>query len=714
MPPSACRAFPVEQRAERDMNGPARAGHSRSIDWRQAVKTIGWIVWALTLTALVIGLVAWPIGSRAAQVWQIGEAAPQTIFAPYELSYPSAVLTEKAREAAAAQIPPIYTPPDPQIARQQVGRLRQILEAMARIREEAPSPDEGARRLERVLETYRLSSEQRLRLLTMDSSRWSMLTSEALGLLDQILREPIREDEVTRVLRELPRRVTARLSEDEADLVVKLVSPLIVPNSVLDVEATEAARRRAREAVPPQIRRIRAGEAIIRQGDILDALAMEALQQYGLIPPTTPWQLPVARGVIAGLGVIGLVLLLQRLIPEIQERSRRLLALTGLFVLFTLGARLMMVFAPEWIWAFPTAALGMLTTAGLGTGPALLLSAIWSIWFGLIADRTPALLSASLLANWITVLILHRLERFQTLLMAGLSAGGITALIGIVTLADGGSLQPIEALMTGGMGLLAGAMSITITLLGFIVLGTLFDVTTPLHLLELARPTHPLLHQLMVRAPGTYHHTLMVANLAEQAALRIGADPLLARVGALYHDIGKMLRPYLFVENQIDGDNPHEQMDPYASAQAIMRHVEDGLALARRYRLPRRVRAFIQEHHGTMCVTIPYHRALQEAEDPEKVDRAAFCYRGPRPQSKETAIVMLADGCEAAVRAARPKDPQELTQILERVFQDRIQSGQLDEAPLTMQDLQGIREAFLQVFQGMFHPRLLYPETPSR
>lgn len=696
------------------MSGEPQVYFFRAIPWRRVLRTIGWVSWSLTMTAMVVLLVAWPIEDGTAQAWQIGQAAPQTIFAPYELRYPSAILTEQAREAAAAQVAPIYTSPDPRIARQQVEKLRQSLEAIERLREETLPLDEKARRLEQISRDYDLSPEQRLQLLSVDPSRWELLTGEALRLLDQIMREPIREDEVPAVLRELPRQVSARLTEDEANLVVRLVAPLIVPNSTLDVEATEAARRRAREAVPPQIRRIRAGEAIIRQGDILDALAMEALQQYGLISPATPWHLPIARGTIAGVGAIGLLLLIQRLALEVQERPRRLMALLGLFLLFTLGARLTTVFAPEWIWAFPTAALGMLMATGLGTMPALLLSAIWSLWFGLIADRTPAFLAASLLANWVTILMLHRLERFQTLLMAGLSAGAVTGLIGIAATAETGSLSPLGALIAGGMGLLAGALSTTIALIGFIMLGTLFDVTTPLHLLELARPTHPLLQQLMVRAPGTYHHTLMVANLAEQAAMRIGADPLLARVGALYHDIGKMTRPYLFVENQVNGDNPHEQMDPYASAQAILRHVDDGLALARRYRLPRRVRSFIQEHHGTMCVTIPYHRAVQEAGNPEKVDRAAFCYRGPRPQSKETAIVMLADGCEAAVRAARPKDPQELAQILERVLQERIQSGQLDEAPLTMQDLQGIREAFLQVFQGMFHPRLVYPEAPPR
>ncbi|MBO9361187.1 MAG: HDIG domain-containing protein [Thermoflexus sp.] len=681
---------------------------------RRWIRALGQISGALVFTALIAVWVAWPVETQTAQAWQVGQAAPQTLFAPYELSYPSAILTERAREEAATRITPIYTGPDPRIARRQVEALRQTLETIRRIREEAQPLQERARWLEEALRGHALLPAQRQRLLTLEAARWEMIAGEALALLDQVMRESIREDEVAGVIRQLPRRISARLSEEEAELVAALVTPWIVPNSMLDLEATEAARRQAREGIPPQIRRIRAGEAIVRQGDVLDALTMEALRQYGLIPTPTPWPLPLARGVLAALGAGGLWWILGRVTPEIGRRPPRLLALAGLFLLFLGGARLLRASAPDWMWSFPTAALGMLLAASMGTVPAMLFSAIGSMWFGLIADRTPAFLIASLLANWVAILILHRPERFQALLVAGLSAGTITGLIGVVAMAEGGAFYPLEALRVGGMGLLAGVLSTTLALLGFIVLGVFFDVTTPLHLLELARPTHPLLHQLMIRAPGTYHHTLMVANLAEQAALRIGADPLLARVGALYHDIGKMVRPHLFVENQVDGDNPHERMDPHESAEAIVRHVTDGLALARRHRLPRRIRAFIQEHHGTLCVTIPYHRAVQEAKDPETVDRAAFCYRGPRPQSKETAIVMLADGCEAAVRAARPKDPQELIRILDRVFQERIQSGQLDDAPLTMQELQRIREVFLQVLRGMFHPRLIYAEVPGR
>jgi len=217
---------------------------------------------------------------------------------------------------------------------------------------------------------------------------------------------------------------------------------------------------------------------------------------------------------------------------------------------------------------------------------------------------------------------------------------------------------------------------------------------------------------LLRKAPGTYHHTIMVANLAEQAAERIDADALLVRVGAFYHDIGKTARPYMFVENQIEGSNVHEKLDARTSAEIITRHVQDGLELAKRYGLPSRVRAFIPEHHGTMRASFLYQKAVQQAGgDPSKVNEQAFHYPGPKPQSKETALLMLADGCEAAVRAARPASVEEIGEIVRKVITERVTCGQLDECPLTMQDLNLIRESFTLTLQGVFHPRIQYPDT---
>jgi hypothetical protein len=246
---------------------------------------------------------------------------------------------------------------------------------------------------------------------------------------------------------------------------------------------------------------------------------------------------------------------------------------------------------------------------------------------------------------------------------------------------------------------------------GALVLGGFFDVTTGVQLLELARPNHPLLQFILRQAPGTYQHSLQVANLAEQAAERLGANPMLTRVGALYHDCGKALYPENFIENQADGDNIHDRLEPLESAQLIIQHVADGLALARRYRLPRRVAAFIAEHHGTMLTIYQYRRAVEAAGgDEAAVNEADYRYPGPRPQSVETALLLLADGCEAKMRADRPRTEEDVDRLVKQVIDQRLALGQLDDCPLTMQDLQAVRESFVATLKGAFHGRLQYPE----
>ena len=231
-----------------------------------------------------------------------------------------------------------------------------------------------------------------------------------------------------------------------------------------------------------------------------------------------------------------------------------------------------------------------------------------------------------------------------------------------------------------------------------------------MRLIEVSRPDHPLLQRLLREAAGTYHHSLMVANLAEHAAERIGGNALLTRVGAYYHDVGKLTRPYFFAENQVKGTNPLEQMDPQTSAQVVIAHVADGQKLARRYRLPGRVREFIPGHHGTNWISFFYQRALELADDPTTVDENDFHYLGPKPRTKEVALVMLADPCEAAVRARRPSTPEVVGEIIDSIVSRRMDDGQLDECDLTIRDLGLVRDAFASVLRGMFHPRVQYPQ----
>jgi putative nucleotidyltransferase with HDIG domain len=258
-----------------------------------------------------------------------------------------------------------------------------------------------------------------------------------------------------------------------------------------------------------------------------------------------------------------------------------------------------------------------------------------------------------------------------------------------------------------------GLASASVTLLLQYFLAQILGLTTPLQLLEISRPDFPLLQLFLRQAPGTYQHSLQVANLAEQAAESIGADALLTRVGALFHDVGKAADPSFFIENQAHGSlNTHEDLDPAESSAAITQHVLEGIKMARKYRLPRRIDDFILEHHGTMLTRYQYSQAVEAAGgDESKVDEKKFQYPGPSPRSRETALLMLADGTEARFRAIGPSNEEELREIIRSTIEHVQKSGQLDQTQLTLNDLKKIEDSFVTTLRGSFHPRIEYPKA---
>jgi putative nucleotidyltransferase with HDIG domain len=364
-------------------------------------------------------------------------------------------------------------------------------------------------------------------------------------------------------------------------------------------------------------------------------------------------------------------------------------------------------------YLFPGPALAMLVAATLGPQAGVAAALFLGGAAGVIADNSFELVTYTALGGIVAALTLGRVERIGALFRAGLFAALVHTITVLVFRLPQGISEPGDMLVPMMAGIANGGMSASLALGGLFLLGPLFDIVTTMRLIELSRPNHPLLQRLLREAPATYHHSLMVANLAEQAAERIGADPLLTRVGAYYHDVGKITRPYFFSENQVEGVNPHDRLDPRTSAEVIASHVKDGLDMARRYRLPSRVRAFIPEHHGTNWVGFLYDQAVELASDTTPVSESDFRHHGPKPQSKETALVMLADGCEAAVRAMRPTSAGEVAEVVSRVFSERVADGQLNESNLTLRELEITQEAFISALKGIFHPRIQYPKSET-
>jgi len=667
---------------------------------------------ALVLVSLSTFVFSFPLLPSNRLVLEEGDVAPRDIRAPRHIAYESAIRLAEQQRLAEEAVEPVYTVADADLARRQLERVRQVLDYLSSVRVDPFATP--AQRLAWVLAVPELGGlppgvVDGLAALSEES--WGRVQLEILDVVAETMRRGVREGFLQEAQEAVLPLVGLDLSAEEAAVTVALAQRLIVPNSFYDEAATQAARDQAREQVSPVLRTYEADEVIVREGERVSALDLEALRELGLQQSHTRWTDLAGYGVLSVAGVALLGLFLSRFQADVLWEGRKLLLLSLLLALFLILARLMVPGRTLLQYLFPAPALAMLVTATLGPPVGVVVSVLMGCAAGLVGENLFALATYVTCGGLAATLALRRTDRLGTLFRA---AAFVTVVHVAVLLGFRLPLARLELTDTALdllMGAANGVISASLALGGLFLIGPLFDIITTFRLIELSRPDHPLLQRLLREAPGTYHHSLLVGNLAEQVAEQIGADPLLTRVGAYYHDVGKIARPYFFIENQVEGVNPHERLDPYTSAEIIVGHVRDGLKLARRYRLPARVRAFIPEHHGTRRVSFQYERALELAGDPQLVDEGDFHHHGPRPRSRETALVMLADACEATVRARHPSAPEELAQVVDEVFDRVLRAKQLDRCPITMRDLSIARELFVSTLKGIFHPRLRYHET---
>jgi cyclic-di-AMP phosphodiesterase PgpH len=665
------------------------------------------------LTVATFGALQLPDALRpTASPLNVGDVSPHDYEAPRDVSYESAVLTEQRRQAASDAVLTVYSPPDPAISRQQMEHLRQSLDYITLTRTDTNASDEQKRADLASLRDLQLSTGTIDSLLNLSEPQWDALRSEALTVLERVQRGVIREVDVETIKHGVPSLVSFLLGESEAALVVDLVQPFVSANSLSSPELTRAARQAARDAVAPVVTSFKAGETIVRAGELVTEEQVEALQTLGLIRTgSEPIDL-LGKAALTVITVVFSVLYFNR-----RKRlgflydSRSLLVMAIVYLLFLTGARLAIPDNVLLPYLIPLPAVGMLLASLFGMEAGIVISIATCILaaYGFNSDLLPYYLFASLCG----VLALGPARRFWAYLWAGVAVTGA----GIAMLAafriSTGDLDwlGITQLLLAAAG--NGFLSAALALLGQYFLAQSLGLATALHLLEMSRPDFPLLQYFLRNAPGTYQHSLQVANLAEQAAEAIGADQLLARVGALFHDVGKAKNPAFFIENQAPGQmNTHQDIDPEEAATTIIRHVTDGVELAHKYHLPRRLQDFILEHHGTMVTQYQYNQALQKADgDASRIDLEKFRYPGPRPRSRETAILMLADGAEARARAKSPQTDEEMRSVVRGVIEHAQKERQLDQTMLTLRDLSTIVEAFVTTLRGTYHPRIQYPAT---
>jgi len=650
------------------------------------IRIITLILVLITCMAGIWWLINWSLTGALSTVAVVeGNVASQDIMSPYSVSYESQVLTTQNQQEAAQQVDLIYTRPDSSIARQQLTHLKDALNFIDSVRNDQFASLEQKYTDLAALEGIFISQDMAEQILGLSDVRWQTVRQESIVILEQVMRNTIREVDLEDARQQLPSLVSLSLAEDQVNLVVEIASSFVAPNSVFSEEKT---------------------------GEIVESVDIEALQEVGLLTTFSGWQNQAGTLAVVSLSAV-LIILYFLAYPGLLRTTKQLVLFIVLFLVFLGVSRYVTPGHLVIPYLFPMAAYSLIVAALIDRKTALYTTIPLAI---LAAYGMPYALDLTLyysLGGLMGLLILRRPQR----LSAYAPVAGIIAVSGAVILVAYRIIDPatdITGLATLiGAALFNGIASAGLAILIEYSLAPVLDLTTTLQLVELSRPDHPLLQRLLREIPGTYQHTLQVANLAEQAAERIHANSMLARVGALYHDIGKMKDPQFFIENQ--GTNQidtHDDMAPEDSAAIIMDHVHFGLELAKKYRLPRRIRNFIPEHHGTLMTRYQYGKALELTDgDDAAVDKSIYRYPGPRPQSIETALVMLADGCEAYVRSQNPETDAELRSMIKDMVDRRVEAGQLNNTELTLKDLKIIIDSYTATLKGSYHARVDYPDN---
>jgi putative nucleotidyltransferase with HDIG domain len=663
--------------------------------------------------ALLFGLVYLRIlGERVP--WQIGQRAPRDIRAHTFTTYVDSEATAAKKAEARANAKPAFKPRIAVARRDTDEAISRVFELTRNVRLDESTPIARSFKLRDAL-PIQLSEETRRTLSTISDAELAIVVDMARRLADARMQEEIRDrGPDLEKARELVRAAGAKLREPTplVDAAVEIAQQTIRANSEYDAAVTAKAQDDAEAAVQPERRTIHRNELVIAAGDTVEQVHIDMLHALGLM---THGETNLASRLLASGATIAALLCvfgyyLHRYRPRYLERGRCDGLIVGSFVTAALGARLgASGSAFEATDLAAVAALAIVLTALLDTEVAMLASVFMAFFADMAAPASdPRLIIAAAVAGVVAAFASGTGGSRTSMIARTAVVCAVTNafLSGVVSTVYG--LPPdLGQLTFAGIG---GALAAFFAAGAILMLERPLRIVTEVRLLELSSANEPILKRLALEAPGTYASSIGVANLAEAAADVVDADALLARVGAYYHDIGKLKRPYYFIENQQGTANPHNRLTPNLSARVIISHVKDGLELAEEIALPTEVRAFIGEHHGTTLVEYFHERALQEATPDEEVLESAFRYPGPKPRSREAGILMLADTVEAASRTLGSPALDSIRTMVHNLIHHKIEDGQLDECNLTFADIRTVEEAFVRTLYAMFHQRIKYPE----
>ena len=662
----------------------------------------------------------------------VGTISHQTITATKDVE--DALATEERRKAAAASVEPTFHQQEG--ASEEVmadldgilAELRKVHQYGLSLRDEGETDEEFRQHAFSDLEieyaqtlvpSLTLTAYQARTIMRAETEKFDEMAENIRQAVESALNATIREGQESQSIANIRQVLSSHVDISlYQNIVPSVLSACIKPNMVIETETTEQARQAAWDAVEPVM--YLQGQNIIVSGERVNANQLEMLRTLGLLENNDyDYSIYGGAALLISISIFLMVMLLRLLARNVMTRPRSV-AVIALVMVLCEALSVLMVKTIN-VYLAPVALGAMLLTTLLGGRVAVATVISMSMLIaGLMAGSNTTystemvyLLIMGMFGSVVSIKFLRGKPQRVRMLVCGILVAlanlAIMVAIGLMTSAN---LLSNQQNIIWGMagGLISGVLAVGLQP----VFETLFNLATPSKLLEMANPNQPLLRRLQLEAPGTYHHSIIVANLAEAAAEKIGANPLLARTGAYFHDIGKLKRPLYFKENQM-GENPHDRTDPYVSAAIVTTHTSDGLQLAQKHRLPKEIQEIIVQHHGDTPVMYFYHKALQQA-DGKPVNVDDFRYDGVRPTTKEAAIVMLADTTEAAVRSMSDPTPQAIAKFIERLVRGKLEDGQLSNSPLTLRDIDGICEAFCTVLNGVFHERIEYPnvQVPER
>lgn len=686
--------------------------------------------WGQRALAAALAIIGVPAILSISAFWQeapIREDAPspRTVLAPEPIRVDDPVTTERERRNAAESVEPILVPDNE--ARRAI--VQSVEDTFARI-EQAREPSSGGDKatlsvdeqvaglLDQVPDVPASAIRQ---LVELDDNQLLVAKAQAVEVAQDLALRSIADGELDQTRDQIDGMLAVRsFPNDVGQTAVKpIVDRALLPTVGIDEEATAAERERAAAAVAPLQKSFPPGTPIVQVGETVTEVQMAALRARNL-EGADPWLTVVRALALTAAIALSLAFYLRAYRPQVWGSARLLLLLSVLFVLYALTLQAAVVFASgntdPLLYLLPAGGFAMLTTILFDPPVGVLVAIPITTLAAFMAPARPGITAFAALTCLASVPLVSRLSArgaLRTAAWRSTLAYGVFAAVFATVFSEPGDI-PVAALAGLGSGVLS-AIILNATLP---FLESVFGVLTATSLLDLADRNHPLLRELEQKALGSYNHSVEVSKMVERAARAVDADSLLASVAALYHDIGKVQRPYFFVENQFGMDNPHDNLAPEVSARIIKEHVTDGIEIARSYRMPAEIVEGIRTHHGTTLVGYFFRQAANAAPDGSTIDEAPYRYEGKKPASKETAILMLADCCEGATRAAALADRnltrEAIADIVSGLLDDRVEDGQLDEANITFRELRTVRESFIESLCYVYHPRITYPELRPR